>query len=88
MGIRSMMWNALSRGEAPVLDPDEIVELAVVPFTKGPLTVAMLEQAGIQAVWFEVPRYPASGALQSSALVRVRRRDLERALEVQRSMRT
>ena len=88
MGIRSMMWNVLARGEAPVLDPDEIVELAVVSPFAGPMTVAALERVGIEAALYEVPRYPAGTSLQSSASVRVRRRDLEQAREVQRSMRT
>jgi hypothetical protein len=42
------LQRMLSRG-AETSDPDEYVELAVVPIAGGPMTVAMLQEHGIHA---------------------------------------
>ncbi len=47
MGIREKIYNLLSRGEPD--DPDQLVEIAVVPIGTGPMTVATLCDAGFSA---------------------------------------
>jgi hypothetical protein len=46
--IRAALRRLLS-GREPERDPDEFVELVVVPLSKGPLVVSALQAAGIAA---------------------------------------
>jgi hypothetical protein len=47
VGARRWFVSLLSRGEAPEEDPSELVDLATVPLSVGPLLVARLEDQGI-----------------------------------------
>lgn len=53
MGLRAKLVALFSRGEAPELDPDEMVVLETVQAPNGPMTVEALRDAGIEAVAVE-----------------------------------
>jgi hypothetical protein len=71
MGLRQKLLEVLSRGDEPELDEDEFVDLEVVPLHLGPLTIEVLNEAGIEALSLE--EYNAATA-QSRTLIKVRRR--------------
>ena len=72
MGLRQKLLDVLSRGSEPeVVDEDEFVDLEVVPLHLGPLTIEVLDEAGIEAEPLESYN---SATAQSSTLIRVRRR--------------
>jgi hypothetical protein len=48
MTIRQTIERLLTRGSAPE-DPDALVEIALVPISTGPMTVASLSEAGFDA---------------------------------------
>jgi uncharacterized protein with von Willebrand factor type A (vWA) domain len=69
----------LSRGEAPELDPDELVVLETVPGHNGPMMVEALRDAGIEAVAVEAfDAVTARHAVQ----MKVPRRQVREATEV------
>ena len=48
MSIRDVVYRFLNRGHA-VADPDEPVEIALVPVSAGPMAVATLRSEGFDA---------------------------------------
>lgn len=78
MSLRSRLLRLLERGPAP--DPDEFVDLAAVPLAVGPMMLHRLHDAGIDARGNEA--FNPATSVRSDYRIRVRRRDLERALEV------
>ena len=48
MGVRDALFKLLNRGGQPA-DPDEPVEVALVPIASGPMTVATLRGEGFDA---------------------------------------
>jgi hypothetical protein len=48
MTLRQRIERLLSRGSFPE-DPDELVEIGMVPLGSGPITVASLREAGFDA---------------------------------------
>lgn len=79
MGVRERIFRLLDRGHVDV-DPDEFVDLTTVHVGAGPLLVAQLQQAGIDAIG-EDAFNPGTQVL-SDYRVMVRRRDLASAAEV------
>jgi hypothetical protein len=79
MGLRRWLWSVLARGEAPELDPDELIEVALVSPPQAPMTVAPLARHGIDAFPVEQSRYPGGAQLAALVSVEVRRSDSERA---------
>jgi hypothetical protein len=69
----------LSRGEAPELDPNELVEVETVPAANGPMTVETLRSAGIDAIPFEA--FDSVTAVHS-AQIKVPRRQLGEAAKL------
>jgi hypothetical protein len=53
MGLRAKLMELLSRGEAPELDPDELVVIETVPAPNAPMTLEKLREAGIEGVAHE-----------------------------------
>lgn len=49
MGIRAALGRWLSQGDAPQ-NPDELVEIAIIPLAVGPMTVETLLDAGFDAI--------------------------------------
>ncbi len=52
MSIRQVVQKLLNRGQGPA-DPDEPVEVALVPIGSGPMTVATLRNEGFDATGSE-----------------------------------
>jgi hypothetical protein len=77
--LRQRFIDLLSRGEEPERDPDELVELGTVTLPEGPLTVAALRDAGLEASMFEAFDAPTA---QARARVMVPRRQAAAAAEV------
>jgi hypothetical protein len=50
MGLRDRLVELLSKGEAPEVDPSELVEVETVSVADGPITIEMLRSSGIDAV--------------------------------------
>jgi hypothetical protein len=48
MTIRQTIERLLTRGSVPD-DPDSLIEIALVPISTGPMTVASLREAGFDA---------------------------------------
>jgi hypothetical protein len=79
MGLRARLEALLSRGEAPELDPDELVVLETVQAPNGPMMVEALRDAGIEAVAVEAfDAVTARHAVQ----MKVPRRQVQEATEV------
>ena len=78
MGLRTWLVDLLSRGEMREPDPDEIVEVDNVPLSEGPLTIAALREAGVDATMVEA--FHAPTASTTRARIMVRRRDADAAL--------
>jgi hypothetical protein len=49
MGLRDSFFRLLSKGGPPE-DPDEPVEIGIIPLAVGPMTVETLRNAGFNAV--------------------------------------
>jgi len=49
VAIRDAFFRLLNRGE-PSADPDEPVEIGIIPLAVGPMTVESLRNAGLNAV--------------------------------------
>lgn len=79
MGLRARLAGLLSRGEAPELDPNELVVVETVQAPNGPMTVEALRDAGIEAVMVEAfDAVTARHAVQ----MKVPRRQVREATEV------
>jgi hypothetical protein len=78
VGLRTWLVDLLSRGEMREPDPDEIVEVDNVPLSEGPLTIAALREAGVDATMVEA--FHAPTASTTRARIMVRRRDADAAL--------
>lgn len=79
MGLRARLANLLSRGEAPDLDPNELVVLETVQAPNGPMVTEALRDAGVEAVAVEAfDAVTARHAVQ----VKVPRRQVREATEV------
>jgi hypothetical protein len=84
VGLRDKLVELLSRGEAPELDPNELVVLETVPAPNGPMLVEALRDAGIEAVAVEAfDAVTARHAVQ----MKVPRRQVSEATEVLDSLR-
>jgi hypothetical protein len=81
MGVKEWFWSVLSRGEEPAQNPNELVELTVVPFGMSQLTIALLERNAIGATAFDTRRVPGEGPIDSSS-IRVRAGDVDAARDV------
>ncbi len=79
MSLRDRVFQWLNRGSTD-LDPDEFVEFAVVLVGAGPLLVARLQAAGIDAMGDDT--FNVGTQVLSDYSVRVRRRDLQAAAHV------
>lgn len=79
MGLRDRIFQWLERGSTD-LDQDEFVEFAVVHVGAGPLLVARLHEAGIDATGHDT--FNAGTQVLSDYSVNVRRRDLATAAQV------
>jgi hypothetical protein len=75
--LRAAFLRLLSRGEPPDLDPDELVEVALVPLHDGPLLIARLDEAGVAASGIE--SFDVATSVRSRMRIMVRRRDAEAA---------
>lgn len=53
MGLKQRLWDLLSSGVPPELDPSSPVEVADVPLVEGPRMVSALQAAGIDAKGIE-----------------------------------
>lgn len=84
VGLRAKLVELLSRGEAPELDPDELVEVETVPAPNGLMTVETLVSAGIEAL--PVEAFDAVTA-RHTVQIKVPRRQLREATEVLDSLR-
>jgi hypothetical protein len=77
VGLRAAFVRLLSRGEPPDRDPDELVEVALVPLHEGPLLIARLDEAGVAASGIE--SYDVATSVRNRMRIMVRRRDVETA---------
>lgn len=75
MGIRQKFYNLLSRGEPE--DPDQLIEIAVVPIGVGPMTVASLCDDGFSATGNET--FNLVTKVASDYRILVPRRESDRA---------
>ncbi len=76
MGFRESLWKLLDR--KPVeLDPDEVIEIANVPITNGPMSVASLCRDGFHAVGVEA--FSATSKTLNRYSIMVPRREAPRA---------
>lgn len=80
MGVRSWFASLLGRGEEPDRDADEQIEVPVVPLAQGPMLVAALQRADIDAVGIE--SVDVATETRSKMRILVRRADAECAHEV------
>ena len=80
MGLRTWLVDLLSRGEMGEPDPDEIVEVDNVLLSQGPLTIAALREAGVDATMVEAFHAPTGSTML--ARIMVRRRDVDTAMAV------
>lgn len=76
MSIRDVVYRLLNRGHE-VADPDEPVEIALVPISAGPMAVATLRGEGFDATGNETFNI-ATNVLSDYRIV-VPRREAERA---------
>ena len=71
MGVRQWFVDLLSRGEAPELDPNALVELQEVSYTEAPIVVEALRGQGIAASAEDI--FDAATALtRAGVMVRTR----------------
>ncbi len=76
MGVRDALYRLLNRGGQPA-DPDEPIEVALVPIGSGPMTVATLRGDGFDASGNET--FNVATNLLSDYRILVPRREAERA---------
>jgi hypothetical protein len=75
MGLRRWFWNAVSVGDDSA-DPDEFVELVIVPLAQGPMLVNALGDQRIRAISTDSVGH---GTGLARARIMVARKDLDRA---------
>lgn len=81
MAIRDVLRRLLSGGNPSADDPDEFVELTVVPLMQGPLVMSALDAAGVPARGSETFNVATSTTANYRVLVpRGRRADAEAVL--------
>jgi hypothetical protein len=78
--LRRWFWNLLNHGEAPPVDPDEVVEAGYVRLTTGPIVLVRLQDAGIPASSAETRQNVYHGP--AMARIFCRTRDLEQAQRI------
>ena len=76
VSIRDVVFKLLNRGKDPA-DPDEPVEVALVPIGSGPMTVATLRGEGFDATGNET--FNVATNVLSDYRILVPRREVERA---------
>jgi hypothetical protein len=76
--LRNWFWNLLNHGEAPQLDPDEVVEAAYVTLPAAAIVIVRLREAGIPSSSVET-RQGAAFRGTPMAQIFCRRGDLQRA---------
>jgi hypothetical protein len=74
------LYDLLSGGAPPDLDPDAIVEVAEVRIFEGPMLIATLAEAGIEASGVE--SFDIATKARSRMRIFVRRADQEKARRV------
>ena len=74
MGVRDALYRLLNRGGQPA-DPDEPIEVALVPIASGPMTVATLRGEGFDASGNET--FNVATNLLSDYRILVPRREVE-----------
>jgi len=79
MTLRDRLVRMLSRGSTPD-DPNARVELAVVPIASGPMTVAVLQDHGVDAVGSET--FNVATSLLSDFRITVPSGQLQQAQEL------
>ena len=84
MGLKQWMSHLFGLADPEPPDPTEIVELEVVDFTRGPLVLAALEDAGVFASSEDV--FNAATGLSSTRIL-VTRADIPAALEALKHLR-
>ncbi len=77
MGLMDRVRGWLSRGEPRAVDPDELVEVALVRLPRGPMLVAALQDAGIEAQGIET--FNVVSDVRSDMRILVHRRDVDAA---------
>lgn len=77
MTLRERFGQLLSRGPSEALDPDEFVEVQIVPLHQGPLVMTALQAEGIEAR--SIDHFNVALRTISQVQVLVRRRDASRA---------
>lgn len=77
MGFRRWFFDLLDRGDAPAVDPEAQVEVAVVQLHDGPRLVAELQANGVEAVGIEA--FNIATDTRSLMRVMVRHADLPAA---------
>ena len=80
MSLRSWVLRQLSRGSAPALDPDELVEVEDLPIHMGPMAETVLRREGIDATCTET--YDIVTRTLSRVRIMVARRDAARAAQL------
>jgi hypothetical protein len=76
VSFRDVVYRLLNRGDATA-DPDEPVEIALVPVSTGPMAVATLRNEGFDATGNET--FNIATNVLSDYRIFVPRRDAERA---------
>ena len=77
MNIREVIGRLLSRGDV-AQDPDELIEIAVVPLATGPMSIETLRAEGFSATG--APTYNVGTGVASDYRVLVPRREAPDAM--------
>jgi hypothetical protein len=85
MSLRCWVLGKLSRGSAPPLDPDELVEVETVPFHMAPMAEMVLREEGIEPTCVET--YDIVTRTLSRVQITVPRRELARATQLLATLR-
>ena len=80
VGVRSWFYRLLERGEAPERDVNEIIEVADVPLSQGPLLIRAMKDAGIDSTGIE--SFDVVTDTRTRFRVMVRRADAVAAAEI------
>lgn len=78
MSFRDLVYRLLERGTVDDADPDEVVEVACLRLSNGPMALAVLHDSGIAAQGIE--SYNLVTEVRGDYRILVARRDAERAL--------
>jgi hypothetical protein len=85
MGLRRWFFDLLNRGEAPAVDPEALVEVAVVQLHDGPRLVAELQRQGLEATGIEA--FNIATDTRSLMRIMVRHADLATASAIAEAFR-